>query len=67
MKTIKIKDLEIVEQERQQAEQPSQNIAKAIAELAVKNAQKDIAITQMAQTIAQLNIELKTIKGEVGL
>lgn len=40
-----------------------QQAAKTIAELAVKNAQKDIAITQMAQTIAQLNIEIQQLKG----
>lgn len=40
-----------------------QQTAKAIAELAVKNAQKDIAINQMAQTIAQLNIEIQQLKG----
>lgn len=36
-----------------------QQTAKAIAELAVKNAQKDIAIGQLAQTISQLIIELQ--------
>ncbi len=59
MRTIRAKDLEIIEQERRQAEQPSKDTAKAIAQLAVENAKKDIALTQMAQAIAMLNIELK--------
>lgn len=42
-----------------------QQTAKAIAELATKNAQKDIAIGQMAQTISQLNIELQKLKGDI--
>jgi hypothetical protein len=42
-----------------------QQTAKAIAELAIKNAQKDIAIGQMAQTISQLNIELQKLKGDI--
>ncbi len=41
-----------------------QQTAKAIAELAVKNAQKDIAIGQLAQTISQLIIELQKLKGD---
>ena len=63
LKTIKIKDLEIVEQERQQAEQPSKDTAKAVAKLAVKNAQKDIVIGQLAKTVAALNIEIQILKG----
>ncbi len=42
-----------------------QQTAKAIAELAIKNAQKDIAIGKMAQTISQLNIELQKLKGDI--
>lgn len=41
-----------------------QQTAKAIAELAVKNAQKDIAIGQLAQTISQSIIELQKLKGD---
>ena len=41
-----------------------QQTAKAIAELAVKNAQKDIPIGQLAQTISQLIIELQKLKGD---
>lgn len=63
MRSIKIKDLEIVEQERLQAEMPSKVTAAAIAELAVKNAQKDIALGQMAQIVAALNIEIMKLKG----
>ena len=41
-----------------------QQTAKAIAELAAKNAQKDIAIGQLAQTISQLIIESQKLKGD---
>lgn len=41
-----------------------QQTAKAIAELAVKNAQKDIAIGQLAQMISQSIIELQKLKGD---
>ena len=65
MRSIRIKDLEIVEQEQQQARLPIKNTAAAIAQLAVKNAQKDIAIGQMAQTIAGLNIEIQKLKEDM--
>lgn len=43
--------------------QSAKETARAVAELAVNNAQKDLAIDQMAQTIARLNIELQALKG----
>lgn len=64
MRSIKIKDLEIVEQERYQSIAQIRDTAKAISELAVSNAKKDIAIAQMAQMIARLNIELQKLKGD---
>ncbi|EMI10355.1 hypothetical protein [Anoxybacillus gonensis] len=63
MKSIKIKDLEIVEQERQQNELAEKNTVLTLAQLALENKKKDAVITQLTKTIASLNIEIAKIKG----
>ncbi|WPZ17776.1 hypothetical protein UM396_14420 [Geobacillus subterraneus] len=65
MKSIRIKDLEIVEQERQQEELAEKNTATTLAQLAIENKKKDLLITQLTQTIANLNIEIAKLKGGV--
>ncbi|RLQ08635.1 hypothetical protein NSQ51_13380 [Geobacillus sp. FSL K6-0789] len=65
MKSIRIKDLEIVEQERQQEESTEKNTAAALAQLTIENKKKDLLITQLTQTIANLNIEIAKLKGGV--
>ena len=65
MKSIRIKDLEIVEQERQQKEVAEKNTSMALAQLALENQKKDILIEQLTQTVANLNIEIMKLKGGV--
>ena len=65
MKSIRIKDLEIVEQERQQEETVEKSTAMALAQLALENQKKDMLITQLTQMIANLNIEITKIKGGI--
>ena len=65
MKSIRIKDLEIVEQERQQEELAEKNTAAALVQLTIENKKKDLLITQLTQTIANLNIEIAKLKGGV--
>ena len=65
MKSIRIKDLEIVEQERQQGEAIETSTAMTLAQLALENQKKDILIEQLTQTVANLNIEVARLKGGV--
>lgn len=65
MKSIRIKDLEIVEQERQQEESTEKNTAAVLAQLTFENKKKDLLITQLTQTIANLNIEIAKLKGGI--
>ena len=65
MKSIRIKDLEIVEQERQQGEALEKSTSMALARLALENQKKDILITRLTQTVANLNIEIMKLKGGV--
>ena len=65
MKSIRNKDLEIVEQERQQVEALEESTATALARLALENQKKDVLIEQFAQTVANLNIEIMKLKGGV--
>lgn len=65
MKSIRVKDLEIVEQERQQEESTEKNTAAALAQLTIESKKKDLLITQLTQTIANLNIEIAKLKGGV--
>lgn len=65
MKSIRIKDLEIVEQERQQGEALEKSTSMALARLALENQKKDILITQLTQTVANLNLEIMKLKGGV--
>ena len=65
MKSIRIKDLEIVEQERQQGESLEKNTSIALTRLVLENQKKDILINRLTQTVANLNIEIMKIKGGV--
>lgn len=65
LKSIKIKDLEIVEQERQQSETTEKSTTATLAQLAVENKKKDILIAQLTQAIANLNIEIEKLKGGI--
>ena len=65
MKSIRIKDLEIVEQERQQGEALEKSTSMALARLALENQKKDILINRLTQTVANLNVEIMKIKGGV--
>ena len=47
MKSIRIKDLEIVEQERQQGEALEKSTSMALARLALENQKKDILIARL--------------------
>ncbi|GGJ68272.1 hypothetical protein GGR02_001815 [Anoxybacillus voinovskiensis] len=63
MKSIRIKDLEIVEQERQQSEMTEKSIALTLAQLALENKKKDAVIAQLTKTVSALNIEITKWKG----
>lgn len=65
MKSIRIKDLEIVEQERQQEESTEKNTAAALAQLTIESKKKDMLIAQLTQTVANLNIEITKLKGGI--
>lgn len=65
MKSIRIKDLEIVEQERQREEAIETSTAMALARLALENQKKDVLIEQLTQTVANLNLEIMKLKGGV--
>lgn len=65
MKSIKIKDLEIIEQEKLGQELPQKNIAMSMAQLAVENKKKDVLIQQLSQTVASLNLEVVKLKGGI--
>lgn len=65
MKSIRIKDLEIVEQERQQEETVEKSTAMALAQLALENQKKDMMIAQLTQAVANLNIEISKLKGGI--
>lgn len=59
MKSIRIKDLEIVEQEQKTEQIPM----KTLAELTIDNQKKDILIAQLTNTVAMLNLEINKLKG----
>lgn len=65
MKSIKIKDLEIIEQEKEMQEIPQNNFATSLAELAIESKKKDVLITQLMQAVANLNIEITKFKGGI--
>lgn len=65
MKSIRIKDLWIVEQERQQEETVKKSTSMTLAQLALENQKKDALIAQLTQMIANLNIEIAKIKGGI--
>lgn len=65
MKSIRIKDLEIVEQERKHGEIAEKSTAMVLGQLALENQKKDILITQLTQTVANLNIEIMKLKGGI--
>lgn len=66
MKTIKIKDLEIIEQEKQLEELSGKTTAAAMAQLSVENKKKDALIQQLTKTTAELSVELAKVKGAIG-
>lgn len=59
MKSIRIRDLEIVEQEQKMEQIPT----KMLAELTIDNKKKDILIAQLTNTVAMLNLEINKLKG----
>lgn len=63
MRSIRIKDLEVVEQERFEKEIANKSMAQIIAMLTVENKKKDMLIEQLSQTVAALNIEIAKLKG----
>lgn len=63
MKSIRIKDLKIVEQERQQGEAIEKSTSMALSRLTLENQKKDVLIKQLTQTVANLNIEIMKLKG----
>lgn len=63
LRSIKIKDLEIIEQEKNEQELPQKNVALTLAQLAVENKKKDVLIQSLSQTVATLNIEMAKLKG----
>ena len=65
MKSIRIKGLEIVEQERKQEELAEKNTTNALVQLTIENKKKDLLITQLTQTVANLNIEITKLKGGI--
>ena len=65
MKSIRIKDLEIVEQEQRQEEAVKKSTSMALAQLSLENRKKDTLITQLTQTVANLNIEIMKLKGGI--
>ena len=65
MKSIRIKDLEIVEQEQRQEEAVKKSTSMALAQLALENQKKDVLIEQLTQTVVNLNIEVARLKGVV--
>ena len=65
MKSIRIKDLEIVEQERQREKAIETSTAMALSRLALENQKKDTLIEQLTQTVANLNLEIMKLKGGV--
>lgn len=65
MKSIRIKDLEIVEQEQRQEEAVKKSMSMALTQLSLENRKKDILITQLTQTVANLNIEIMKLKGGI--
>lgn len=65
MKSIRIKDLEIVEQERQQEEAAEKSTTMALAQLALENQKKEVLIEQLTKTVADLNLEIMKLKGGV--
>jgi hypothetical protein len=65
LKSIRIKDLEIVEQERRQEEAAEKSTSMALAQLALENQKKDVLIEQLTKTVADLNLEIMKLKGGV--
>ena len=60
---IKVTDLEIVQEEREKEVAIPQNTAKAIANLAVANKQKDTLIANLVQQVSNLNIKIAQMGG----
>lgn len=63
MKQIKARDLEIIEQEKQEEQANEANLAQSIADLKIQNTKKDQRIPDLSQTIADLNVQIQQLKG----
>lgn len=64
---IAIADLKITRDENKKKsleEVANQNSAKVIAQLMLSDKKKDLIITQLAQAVANQNIEIQKLKGE---
>lgn len=64
MKSIRIKDLEIVEQEKQQSENAEKSTAETLVQLSIENKKKDALIAELTQTVADMNIKIAKLKEE---
>lgn len=67
MLEIAIADLKITRDENKKKsleEVANQNSAKVIAQLMLSDKKKDLIITQLAQAVANQNIEIQKLKGE---
>lgn len=65
---IAISDLKITRDEKKKKdleEVANQNSAKVIAQLMLSDKKKDLLITQLAQAVANQNIEIQKLKGGV--
>lgn len=63
MRSIKIKDLEIIEQEKETNQSAEQSTVHALAQLTVENAKKDLLIQNLSKSVADLTLEIAKIKG----
>lgn len=62
MISIKVSDLEILQEESDNKDSANANTARAIANLAIEGAKKDMMIGQLSLAVATLNIEIQQIK-----
>jgi hypothetical protein len=63
MAKIKWKTKEELEQENKAIPNPEQIMSKQIADLAIDNKKKDIAIENLVKTISELNIKVQQLGG----
>ena len=58
-----VKDLEIIEQEKEMEENSEESQIFALSDLAIENKKKDILIEQLSQVVAELSLEVSQLKG----